>query len=540
VCAPRGDFSHVTRQANDFEAVMAYFHIDRTQAYVQSLGFDNVANRQVLVKADDFPDDNSYYDAHTKELSFGEGGTDDGEDGDVIVHEYGHAVQDSQIPGFGTSDDAGAIGEGFADYLAAAMDATYARAHDPFDACFAEWDALGLARPLTCLRRVDTDMSVEKARADAVCAVDIHCVGQAWSSALWTIRGAIGGRDADRLVLQSNFALTPSASFDDAGRVLLAADRQLYGGTHRDVLVSTLAAHGIIGKEHLDDTPGDAEPLAVPGSVSGTVDAASDQHDVYRLALTAGSGVIVRLTGDSGELEVRLLPPGTLTLDEASAVAGSARPGANDSFEHVAAQSGEYYLDVSATSGGGSYVLQTLADGDADTRADGADNCPATPNARQQDRDDDERGDACDPFPADPLDDADHDGHGADSDNCPGVPNPGQADWDRDGKGDACDASARAALGRVVVVGRRLIAYGRLAPGSLPARAWHLVVERRACRGSRCRYRPATEAVAASRGGRVRVVLHRLPPGRYRVRAVVRAAGRQPGASRWRIVLIRR
>ena len=38
----------------------------------------------------------------------------------MIVHEYGHSVQDDQVPGFGTSLEAGAIGEAFSDYLAVA------------------------------------------------------------------------------------------------------------------------------------------------------------------------------------------------------------------------------------------------------------------------------------------------------------------------------------------------------------------------------------------------------------------------------------
>jgi len=39
----------------------------------------------------------------------------------VIVHEYGHAIQDDQVPNFGLSSEGGAMGEGFSDYLAAAL-----------------------------------------------------------------------------------------------------------------------------------------------------------------------------------------------------------------------------------------------------------------------------------------------------------------------------------------------------------------------------------------------------------------------------------
>ncbi len=64
---------------------------------------------------------------------------DDAQDGDVISHEYGHAIQDSQVPGFGVTTEGGTIGEGFGDYWQAAMSANEGNA-DVFNTCFAEWD----------------------------------------------------------------------------------------------------------------------------------------------------------------------------------------------------------------------------------------------------------------------------------------------------------------------------------------------------------------------------------------------------------------
>ncbi|MBI2082647.1 MAG: thrombospondin type 3 repeat-containing protein [Deltaproteobacteria bacterium] len=77
---------------------------------------------------------------------------------------------------------------------------------------------------------------------------------------------------------------------------------------------------------------------------------------------------------------------------------------------------------------------------------DGRDNCPLDANGsnknedNQSDDDDDGMGDACDPFPEDPLNDWDGDGRGADSDNCPFNDNDGWVDADGDGSGDACDS----------------------------------------------------------------------------------------------------
>jgi hypothetical protein len=65
--------------------------------------------------------DNSFATDHPKnELRFGKGGVDDAEDAEVILHEYGHAIHFSQKFS-STSEEAGAISEGFGDYWALAV-----------------------------------------------------------------------------------------------------------------------------------------------------------------------------------------------------------------------------------------------------------------------------------------------------------------------------------------------------------------------------------------------------------------------------------
>ena len=99
---------------------MAYYWVTEAQRYIQSLGF-GVTRRPVNKESQDIRInqlgiDNSYsWDKHDV-LRFGKGGVDDAEDAEVILHEYGHAIQDSQQPdgSFGTSVEAGSIGEGLA------------------------------------------------------------------------------------------------------------------------------------------------------------------------------------------------------------------------------------------------------------------------------------------------------------------------------------------------------------------------------------------------------------------------------------------
>jgi hypothetical protein len=72
------------------------------------------------------------------------------------------------------------------------------------------------------------------------------------------------------------------------------------------------------------------------------------------------------------------------------------------------------------------------ADDDGDGVANSADNCPADPNADQDDNDGDGEGDVCD---ADDDNDTVDDG----DDNCPLDANTDQVDLDIDAQGDACD-----------------------------------------------------------------------------------------------------
>ncbi len=242
VCAPNLDFTGLTRSDNAFEAVMAYFHIDRERAYADGLGLSQpLRAKPQRVRANGITADNSYYSNMTRSMTLGTGGVDDGEDADVIAHEYGHSLQDQASPGFGRSRQGATLGEGFGDYMAAAM-SSLTTGPSPFDACIFDWDGISYS-PSGCGRVADRSFDLKQ--AEKRCRFEIHCVGEVWSSMLLELRNALGndaqGRSvADRVVLESNFMLARSSGFKDAARALLAADKLLYAGAHAPTIRAAL------------------------------------------------------------------------------------------------------------------------------------------------------------------------------------------------------------------------------------------------------------------------------------------------------------
>ena len=482
-CPRARNFSSVTRgnACLCFEAAMAYFHIDGMQRYLQRLGFNNVVHRAIPAilhnPFDDSPNgDNSFYSPSAGSLNFGDGLVNDAQDGDVISHEYGHAMQDSQVPGFGVNQEGQTLGEGFGDYWQAAMSARGGNA-DVFNTCFAEWDTSAvhdfINDPLPCLRRVDDQWTVDRAVQECG-GREIHCVGQAWSNLLWTIRKQLGGEAADRLIVQSQFSYAPESGFRDASLALLFADRQPNGGANHVFLQKLLMDRGFLTDAELDDQPSGAIPLVYPGSANGSAGVSTDERDVFAVQLAARTGVVFQLHSSGAFFNLSIYPPGATTIEGVSSLARTSTASANPHIAFTPTAAGIYYVVVTADAGDGNYTLSSLPD-------------------------------------------ADHDGAPNATDNCPAVSNPSQADWNKNRKGDACDRASRTAITRLAVRGHVITVTGDMLPRDASASAWFVEVRRAGKVVAR------THGSGGKRSGRAVAVL-RVPArvhGKVQVRAVL-------------------
>ena len=216
------------RSDDGFSETMGYYYLDYAQRYIQTLGFTGVNNRQQVFSVNRYKQDNSFYSTNSTEITLGLGGVDDAEDADVIVHEYGHSIQDNQVPGFGSSLEAGSMGEGFGDYWAGSVGAQFSGGFQ--DTCLAEWDATSYSTSNPpCLRRLDGT----KHYPENVVG-EVHADGEIWSAALWQIRQAVGAGNADKAILTAHFLLTPGASFNQGANALVTAAINL-GYSNRQV-----------------------------------------------------------------------------------------------------------------------------------------------------------------------------------------------------------------------------------------------------------------------------------------------------------------
>ena len=299
------------RDTDSFEEVMAYYHLDRSQRYLQSLGF--AGTRRIIATPIEVDvhaasgEDNSFFVSTgpgTGRLYFGDGGVDDAEDADILLHEYGHAMQDSIAPGIffgGFSSQVRAMGEGFGDYWAfsSSYEASLRSGRDPF--CIGDWDARCGSGPSTscgypaaadCLRRVDSAKTMDSYSNSEQRGTE-HRNGEIWSSALRRLfvslverHGIVQGRVmADKLILEATFGLPSSPTFNLAGRRIVEADRLLNGGTSASLICSAL----------------------VLGKIFNAVDCESTRHGEITLFQSAQQNILIPDADPQGIVSSRIV-----------------------------------------------------------------------------------------------------------------------------------------------------------------------------------------------------------------------------------------
>ncbi|MCE9634674.1 MAG: M36 family metallopeptidase [Planctomycetes bacterium] len=246
------DWTALSRDDDAFELINAYVQVDAVQDRLQTLGIASANASSQRIDAHALTGDQSYFDTFDDTVRFGDGGVDDAEDGDIVVHEYGHAIQDDQVPGFGSTLEGGAMGEGFSDFLAATIHATGDSVWDPL---VGSWDATAYssANP-PFLRRVDGTKVYPHDVTD-----EPHDDGEMWSRFLWDVRSLIGTDDALRVAIAAHEYLNTNAKFLQGANAVLVANLALRDGRDDAAIRNLLRARGLpFNAAPLDPPPEDA------------------------------------------------------------------------------------------------------------------------------------------------------------------------------------------------------------------------------------------------------------------------------------------
>jgi hypothetical protein len=253
VTATDPDSFRYTRSQAGFADVNVYFHIDSTQRYIQSLGFYNIQNGQMIADPQgQNGDDNSSYNPSLNAISYGTGGVPDAEDADVILHEYGHAIQAGTVPGWGGGEE-GALGEGFGDYWAG----SYSRAVNPtFSRNFIfTWDA-GLTSAGTGAVWDGRILNDTRNYPDTgVAGGESHNEGQLWSSVLMSFWDDLGRSTMDPIVLLSHYYMGTGGTMRDNAQAILQADRDMNYGEHLTLLTNRFIERNFLARPKLVSQP---------------------------------------------------------------------------------------------------------------------------------------------------------------------------------------------------------------------------------------------------------------------------------------------
>lgn len=228
-----GDFSDqaLDRTDDDFEPQLVYHHIDAFMRYINvTLGIPVTPYQYVggvrfdahgLSNAD-----NSHYVGSTGILAFGDGGVDDSEDTDVVIHELGHGLHDWLTSG-GLSQTQG-LSEGLGDYFGISYSRTFVGQWAPADPQYNwmfSWDG---HNPFWSGRLTNWN---DNHLYPTNLVGQIHTDGQFWASCNIDIGEAIGYDLADAAVIEGISMTSGSTNQAAAAQAVIDAAEALgYSG----------------------------------------------------------------------------------------------------------------------------------------------------------------------------------------------------------------------------------------------------------------------------------------------------------------------
>ncbi len=255
------DFNY-TRDKDQFEDVNVVYHITQHRKHIQSLGYPKLPSYQVHVDAHALSgSDQSFFatSVFPYRLYFGEGGVDDAEDADVILHEFSHAVVYEAAPNGSKNTERKCIEEAICDYFAASYSREVSNfgANDVFN-----WDGHNEFWPGRSVSTTKLYAQASFKNGNYYAHTDLM------ASSLNELYRRLGRSAADQLVLEACYLLTSSTAMPDFGKYVLISDSLLNGAANIRDISESFVLHGILNLIIGTDEPtfGDSPDIQVLAS----------------------------------------------------------------------------------------------------------------------------------------------------------------------------------------------------------------------------------------------------------------------------------
>jgi zinc metalloprotease ZmpB len=237
-----------TRSQTGFEAVNAYYHLDKSQRYIQGLGITDRLAQPFSVNPQGLTRDDSFFFPTANMILFGTGGVDDAEDPTVLWHEYAHALLEAASPGLLSTQEGAAFHEGWADYWAA----SYLRSQvESGESLRSDW------RKLFAWDSGDGEiwngrtLNHQGIYPQSLCfttssGCSVHDDGRMWATTMMEVYDQIGREKTDLLSLLSHAYLIAPMTFADAAEAVIQADLDYNAGANTAILVDVFSKRGLV------------------------------------------------------------------------------------------------------------------------------------------------------------------------------------------------------------------------------------------------------------------------------------------------------
>lgn len=290
---------HYTRDQSQFEDLNALYHITMQKEHMINLGYPNIPNYTIPVDVHSMGGiDKSQFSPFHLKLFFGDGGVDDAEDADVIIHEYMHAAIFTIDSTFTVSTERGCIEEALGDYFAASYSNTvnlYGQTK-VFD-----WDGhneFWVGRLVNSTK----DYGQQAFKTNA-----IYTHTDLFASPLMEINDKLGRNAADALVLEAMFALGSNTTMPQMAAYMLLSDTLLNNGINYQIIYDAFVRRNIIPSISLTESAFNTSKINVYNSMAfasgDPLLIRSNEHKIISYAIHSLNGQLMQQGGLDHKVE---------------------------------------------------------------------------------------------------------------------------------------------------------------------------------------------------------------------------------------------